>query len=637
MTPPSARSNNILWPYFFITYLVLLLNEAGNLRTVKYIGTVTPFFTIAVYLSYCFIYLFPLVVILLLLNRILFLDVLLRWSKNMARFNTWFIYGLAVIGCTLLQLVIYADKIIFRLYGFHLNGFVWNLVCTPGGLESLEGGRVTAITYGLIFAGFFLLQTLMLILVLSIKRIQTAWSSIATRPAMIAFAVVLLILNVFQSITYGYSNLQGYTPVLAAAKAFPLYQGISFKHMAKSLGFEVTRDHAFRMKAGENLRLHYPLQAIDRDVQHKPYNIVWLVAESLRADMVDPEIMPATWRFSQKAACFKNHYSGGNGTRMGMFSMFYGLYGNYWFAFLDERRGPLVMDLLLKDNYQMDMFTSARFTYPEFDKTIFSQIPKEHLHEADGGYGWQRDRENVSGLLNCIDGRDPSRPFMTFMFFESPHARYFFPPETSIRTPFLEELNYATMDLEHDMPLIRNRYVNACNHLDTQIRRIVEYLDEHALLDSTIVLITGDHGEEFMEKGHWGHGSAFTKEQVHVPLILWIPGKAHREITALTSHLDIPATLLTVLGVKNKPEDYSLGFDLFGTPQRKFTVASDWNSLVYMDQDYTAIFPFNTYGFNRQTLTTADGLEVTDRDAFYKTCKPRLLTIMAELEKFSEH
>ncbi len=636
MSPQSARAN-MLWPYFAITYLALLLNEAGNLRTVKYVGSITPFFTIAVYLSYCFIYMFPLALLLLLLNGILSLDFPVRWAKNLSRFNTWFIYGLTVIGFTLLQLLVYADKVIFRMYGFHLNGFVWNLVCTPGGLESLEGGQSTAITYGLIFAGFFALQTLILILVLFIKPIQTAWSAIATRPTMVAGAVIFLILNLFQSITYGYSNLQGYAPVLTAAKAFPLYQGISFKHAAQALGVKVMRARDFKMKAGESLRLNYPLRAIERDPQRRPYNIVWLVAESLRADMVDPEIMPATWRFAQRAACFKNHHSGGNGTRMGMFSMFYGLYGNYWFAFLDEQRGPLIIDLLLKNNYQLDMFTSARFTYPEFDRTIFSQIPRERLHEAGSGYGWQRDRENVSGLLHCVNGRDPSRPFMTFMFFESPHARYFFPPETVIRTPFLENLNYATMDLKHDMPQIRNRYLNACNHLDTQIHRILEYLEEHALLDSTIVLITGDHGEEFMERGHWGHGSGFAEEQVHVPLILWIPGKARREVTSLTSHLDIPATLLAVLGVKNKPEDYSLGFDLFGTTRREFAVVSDWNSIVYMDQTYTAVFPLNAYDFNRQTLTTADGLEVTDRDAFYATCKPRLLTIMAGLQEFSEH
>ena len=37
---------------------------------------------------------------------------------------------------------------------------------------------------------------------------------------------------------------------------------------------------------------------------------------------------------------------------------------------------------------------------------------------------------------------------MTFMFFESPHARYYFPPETVIRPDYLKEFNYATADIQ---------------------------------------------------------------------------------------------------------------------------------------------------------------------------------------------
>ena len=70
-------------------------------------------------------------------------------------------------------------------------------------------------------------------------------------------------------------------------------------------------------------------------IQHeKPLNIVWLVSESWRWDMLNPEIMPNTWAVTQNAHRFTRHYSGGNGTRMGMFAMFYGLYGTYWFPFL---------------------------------------------------------------------------------------------------------------------------------------------------------------------------------------------------------------------------------------------------------------------------------------------------------------
>jgi len=115
---------------------------------------------------------------------------------------------------------------------------------------------------------------------------------------------------------------------------------------------------------------------------------------------------------------------------MGMFSMFYGLYGGYWFAFQEQERGPVLIDTLIADGYQLQMRTSARFTYPEFNETIFARVPRGDMHEGDGRPGWVNDRENVAGLIDFVDRRDPARPFFAFMFFESPHARYDFPPES---------------------------------------------------------------------------------------------------------------------------------------------------------------------------------------------------------------
>ena len=227
---------------------------------------------------------------------------------------------------------------------------------------------------------------------------------------------------------------------------------VTFAKWAKKFGIEPSREAGFKFKAN-SAGLRYPLNPIEQRSDHKKFNIVWLVAESLRADMLDPNIMPQTYAFSQKAVTFENHYSGGNGTRMGLFAMFYGLYGSYWFNFLNELRGPILIDLLINDNYQMQMFTSAKFSYPEFDKTVFARIPQECLHDDAGGASWQRDRTNVGSLLSFIERRDPNRPFMTFMFFESPHARYDFPPEDIIRTPYLESFNYATVNMQRDIGL----------------------------------------------------------------------------------------------------------------------------------------------------------------------------------------
>ncbi len=50
-------------------------------------------------------------------------------------------------------------------------------------------------------------------------------------------------------------------------------------------------------------------------------------------------------------------------------------------------------------------------------------------------------------------------------------------------------------------------------------------------MESTVVIITGDHGEEFYEHGYWGHTSAYSPEQVKVPLFFTCrAGQAARSI-----------------------------------------------------------------------------------------------------------
>ncbi len=51
---------------------------------------------------------------------------------------------------------------------------------------------------------------------------------------------------------------------------------------------------------------------------------------------------------------------------------------------------------------------------------------------------------------------------------------------------------------------LRNRYSNSAHWVDVQLGRIYQYLREQNLLDNTVVIVTGDHGEEFMEKGVLG-------------------------------------------------------------------------------------------------------------------------------------
>ncbi len=286
----------------------------------------------------------------------------------------------------------------------------------------------------------------------------------------------------------------------------------------------------------------------------------------------------------------------------------------------------------------MSMYTGAAFTYPEFDKTIFAQIPSAQLHQFDDDRSpWKKDAENVSLLLDFIQHRQSDRPFFTFIFFESTHARYYFPDEAAIRSPYLQDLNYATMSrdsLRNDIDQLWNRYVNASHYLDSQFDRIFQFLDDRGLLSNTIVLVTGDHGEEFMEKGHWGHNAGFSEEQIRTPMILYIPTVKPAELKKLSSHMDVVSTLLPYLGVRNSHADYSLGNDLVnGSRPASYLVASDWSGVAYLGEQEKFVIPYKGT-FSRNRHTTKDDLPIEDDTKFLDEHQTELMKILDNTRKF---
>ncbi len=623
--PDQPTTFSALRRLFFLNWLLALAILALHFTQVRWIGPGTVAFVLAAWIEYAALYLLPAFLPALLLAFAL---------RRGGQWGAWIALTVATVLATATQLVLFVDTVIFRMYGYHLNGFVWNLLWTPGGIASMDADGATTRFASIVVAAVIALEALALRLACGFPKF---WARLAPhrprRAAWVAFALFLTI-GVGERLAFGFANLLDYRPVIVAHDTFPFYLRTRIRKLASRLGYEMQRDLEVDLDVG-SANLRYPLAPLQMRPDRKRWNIVWLVAESWRADTLDAEVMPQTNAFADQALRFRQHVSGGNGTRMGVFAMFYGLYGSYWFPFLNEGRGPVLIDQLLTDNYQFTVSTSAKFTFPEFDRTIWSKLPHEDLIEGDESKrGWENDRELVSRMLEKIDTRDPQRPFFTFHFFESPHAQYWFPPESVIRTPYSDEMNYATLD-RSDMPLVKNRYLNAVHHLDSQLGRIFDHLRERKLLDDTLIVVTGDHGEEFMEKGRFGHHSTFSEEQIRTPLVLWIPGQAPRAIDDTSSHLDLPATVLHVLGAVNDPADYSLGIDLLGPTRRDHVIVADWDRLCLRDAQWKGIFPVHQRGFLGFEVTTKDDVPVDDRAAYRAGHVRELLEVMQGLARFT--
>lgn len=608
--------NTALRLFFVFSYLLILFLVSGSIefQSIYSENTLTFAFLTTAFLMYGMFYLIPAYVITHATKKLFKVKIEQAVSPN-NKFQK-IVYVTAIITTGVTTLLFYANAKLHALYGMYINGFVLNLVFTPGGIESLGGSTATDISFMAIALGLFLLQCSLLYLAIRLSKTKilsrlNPFKFFSNWLTVLAVCIAVVALHM----TFAFDRYTS-NGLASVAHSIPFYQTVSSRSLFRAMGITGRRDTSLKIKG----KLNYPLNPIQYKKPAKPYNIIWLAAESWRADTLNEEVMPNTWQFSKQATRFTQNYSGGNGTRAGVFSMFMGMPASYWFQFLQEQRGASIIDVMQKQDYQMRFFTSALFSYPEFDRTIFAQVSQTKMQalQGNGKTSWQNDQLNVSDLIQFIDKRDASKPFFTFMFFESPHARYFFPPESMIAKPYRDDLNYATLSkeaLRQDIVPIKNRYINAVHHLDSQYKRVFDYLKEKNLLDNTIVILVGDHGEEFMEHGFWGHNSTFVDEQVRTPLVIYAPEQAANIVGRLTSHSDIVPTLMPMLGVTNSKADYSIGFNLFSNEVRDHAYIADWDKLAYIDQDVKIVQPVSSKAFFMQKVSTRKDVELKGADA----------------------
>ncbi len=104
--------------------------------------------------------------------------------------------------------------------------------------------------------------------------------------------------------------------------------------------------------------------------------------------------------------------------------------------------------------------------------------------------------------------------------------------------------------LASDVEAFRARYDGEIRHTDDFIARLIARLRSTGLDRDTIVLLTSDHGEELFDHGGFDHGDTLYDEVLHVPLILWGPGRlpAGREVEAPVGSIDVTPTLVALAG-----------------------------------------------------------------------------------------
>ena len=95
-----------------------------------------------------------------------------------------------------------------------------------------------------------------------------------------------------------------------------------------------------------------------------------------------------------------------------------------------------------------------------------------------------------------------------------------------------------------------DEYTAAMMHVDREVGRLLDALEERGLAEDTLVVLTGDHGEALGDHGYTGHGRTLYDEELHVPLVFAHDSLPDGSVGTGVRTIDVLPTLLAFAGAE---------------------------------------------------------------------------------------
>ncbi|MEM9558200.1 MAG: sulfatase [Acidobacteriota bacterium] len=291
-------------------------------------------------------------------------------------------------------------------------------------------------------------------------------------------------------------------------------------------------------------------------------NVVLIGLDTTRADHLGawgrlPSVTPALDALAAEADVWSQAYATFNVTNPSFASIFSGLYGKNHGVY--DLRTPLPADrphlaAVFRDaGWRTGAVVSATHLGPEqsglgrgFERFVMP-------------WGQYAAETVVHTALEWIESADG--PFFVFLHLFDPHTPHT-PP-----APYAGDLADAARPFVD--PILggaHSLYLGELAYLDRQIGRLLDSLESRGLLETTIVAVVADHGENFGEQGIDFRHAGLWDATVHVPLMLRPPappGRVGRRFDGLVQTIDLAPTLLGLAGLDAESFEATDGRDLY--------------------------------------------------------------------------
>jgi membrane-anchored protein YejM (alkaline phosphatase superfamily) len=516
-------------------------------------------------------------------------------------------YRVAVPAVTaLLTFGLAFDGQIYQALGFHINGLVVKVMVQPGALR--ETGIPVWEAAAFVAAGVAWLAAEVWAGGLFLRRF-------ATPRRVVGWALAVFVLVALERAYTGTLAFYGGPAVFAAGETLPLQAPLRLNGLLARLtgrGTTAMRDPI--QSAAEQSTARLPLGIAPSSVRFaRTPDVVLVLIESLRADFLDSLTMPRLLRRAERGAILERHYAAASSTHYSLFSLFFGLQAQKMDAIVGSGRAPLLFGALKANGYQSRLLAASSVDWMGLKGTVFGDVAAD-LETDFPGAGATRDSAMVVHAEAWV-GRAGAAPVFLMLFFDGTHFSYTYPPRSARFAPVWDA--GGTMEAARVPPaLILRRARNAAYEVDWKLD---DFLSRFAARRGRepLVFVTGDHGEEFKEHGHIGHGSGVTNEQIHVPMVVLGEGVPRGRFAGVTSHIDLVPTLFALLGDTHPPQAYADGISMFDVPPSRFVLATvGWEPrYCAVGRDLKATFFGLDAGFGGVAVTDPEDRPLADGDA----------------------
>lgn len=373
-----------------------------------------------------------------------------------------------------------------------------------------------------------------------------------------------------------------------------------------------------------------------RPTDAKVKNVLVFVMESVAAEYLETyggkyPVTPTLNKYRDRSVIFKDVYAHAPATNMSLVSILCSAYPWVSYQTLTQEHPDVPLDSLSKhlkarSNYRTSFFASGDLVYQGAGKFLshrsFDLVQDYHDRLQNAGQAsftsrWKflngtDDLATADSLIAWLNSGDANQPFFAMMWTLSTHYPYYFADKL---------IDFKTGEES------QNRYLNALKHGDEALGRILAALEARGQLDSTLVVVVGDHGEAFGRHNQWGHGTQLYEENLKVPFVLINPKLFRGETrTVIGGLVDLAPTVLDVLGESKVPGSWQ-GRSLFD-PARSNRVyfCAPWSDFLfgYRDGEKKLVYNatknvFELFNLKNDPLETKNLAGAGEQSSFIKT------------------